>query len=365
MQSYNKQDVANDAWLRRTPLSSKARPFVSAKVMGDDTSPRPRSESPEPEPLPMSPTSSDSGKEKFDLAALIARPPGLCLLNCEQQGSSGSEPECEQGSQDLSEEPNVDPEILHARDVAAAGGGLSGNMTVMMRYIPSKYTQGRLINEINSAGFDGTYDFFYLPLDTRNYGNRGFAFINFISSESAEQFYSKYHGQKLKHFEATSSIAVLPADVQGFEESAERFFTCGLRKKKNNGEPVFLKPLKVHATEGGRRKGSEQCGKGRTHAAQKERKKAFKAAKFAQDVPMQMEAPYMPAVMGGPLGLDPSMMPPFGLPPIMPPLGLPPSAMPSVGLPPSTMPPRFCGICGNVRVAGQNFCRYCGDLLCR
>mmetsp|Transcript_77468 Transcript_77468/g.134229 ORF Transcript_77468/g.134229 Transcript_77468/m.134229 type:complete len:325 (-) Transcript_77468:50-1024(-) len=322
MQLFNMQDGARTAWSHRTPLSSKAQPFVSSKVMCSDISPRSRSESSEPEP---SPGSSVDGNEKLDIAMPITPPPGLELPNCEQ-GSSGSEPECEQGAQDLPEEPSVDLDIQHARDVAAAGGGLSGHMTVMVRYVPSKYTQGKLMNEFNNAGFEGAYDFFYLPLDTRNYGNRGFAFINFLSAELAELFYSKYHGQKLKHFEneVTRDIAVMPADVQGFEESAARFYTTSLRKKKNQGEPVFLKPLMVNFGEEGQRKG---------RAAQKE-KKSSKPAKIAHHVPLQMEAAYMPPMMASPLGLAPP-----------------------------TLPPRFCGTCGNLRVVGHSFCQYCGDVL--
>mmetsp|Transcript_46249 Transcript_46249/g.86326 ORF Transcript_46249/g.86326 Transcript_46249/m.86326 type:complete len:420 (-) Transcript_46249:54-1313(-) len=299
---------------------------LSARVGSDDTPPRPRSESPEPEP---SPASSVDGKENFDLAKPVT--PGL--VSQSYQGSSGSEPEREQGTQDLSGEPSVDPEMQRAREVAAAGGGLSGHTTIMIRHIPSKYTQSKLMNEINSVGFDGTYDFFYLPIDTRNHGNRGFGFINFLSARLAEEFYSKYHGQKLKHFDATTPIAVMPADVQGFEESAERFFASGhLRKKKSHSEPVFLKPLPAHLREEGRRKG-------RTHArdsqgaAQKEKQKSS-PAQIAHHVPLQMEAPHMPAMIGGPLGL-----------------------------PPSTMPPRFCQTCGNWRVVGHAFCPYCGDRL--
>mmetsp|Transcript_114512 Transcript_114512/g.186674 ORF Transcript_114512/g.186674 Transcript_114512/m.186674 type:complete len:327 (-) Transcript_114512:41-1021(-) len=324
MQTYNMQHGLYQAWTTRTPLSSKAQPFVSSKVICDEESPRPRSESPEPEP---SPVSSVDGKENLDLASAIPPPPGLGFpLLWEQQGSSGSEPECEQSSQDLSEEPSGELQMQQARDVAAAGGGLSGHITVMVRYIPSKYTQNKFMNEINDAGFDGTYDFLYLPLDTRNYGNRGFAFINFLSAELAELFYSKYHGQKLKHFEneVTRDIAVMPADVQGFEESAARFYTTSLRKKKNQGEPVFLKPLMVNFGEEGQRKG---------RAAQKE-KKSSKPAKIAHHVPLQMEAAYMPPMMASPLGLAPP-----------------------------TLPPRFCGTCGNLRVVGHSFCQYCGDVL--
>lgn len=291
--------------------------------MCNDISPRSGSGSSEPEP---SPATSDGGYDRFDQAMPIAPPPGLESPNHEHS-SSGSEPECEHGTQEISKEPDVDPEIKRARDVAAAGGGLSGLMTVMVRYIPSKYTQGKLMNELNSAGFEGTYDFFYLPPDTRNWGNRGFAFINFLSAESAKAFYSKYHGHKLKNFETTTPIAVLPADVQGFDESARRFYDTNLRKKKNQGEPVFLRPVNLNVVEEGQRKGT----------VQKQKNKSLKSVKSAHHVPFQMEVPYVSPIMDGTLGLPPM---------------------------PSTLPPRFCGTCGSARAVGHHqFCQYCGNFL--
>jgi len=336
------QQEAYQVWPQKTPLSSKAKPFTSAKIVPDIISPLPKSESSEPEP---SPTSSDYGEEKSDksdLAMPISPPPGLELPSrqdmepeCERehQGSSGSEPECEQGSQDLSIESIVESDMQHAREVAAAGGGLSGHITVMMRHIPCKYTQGKFMNEINNAGFEGTYDFLYLPLDLRNPGNRGFAFINFLSPQLAEEFYSYYHGQKLRHFEATAPIAVMPADVQGFEESAERFYAWSLKKKQTGGEPVFLKPLKVNVGEQGAHQGPTKARDSQS-ATQKQKKKSNKPADLAYDVPLKVEAPYEPSLMSCPLRM-----------------------------PPSAMIPLFCGTCGNMRIAGHNFCQYCGDLL--
>mmetsp|Transcript_39469 Transcript_39469/g.73149 ORF Transcript_39469/g.73149 Transcript_39469/m.73149 type:complete len:333 (+) Transcript_39469:206-1204(+) len=331
MLTYTTQEGAYQAWSTRTPLSSKAKPFVSLKVPPADISPRPRSESSEPEPSPS--VSSADGKESLDPAMRISPPPGLELLQFEPQGSSGSEPECEQGSQDLSEEPSAEEELQRARDVAAAGAGLSGFMTVMVRYIPSKYTQSKLRNEINNAGFEGTYDFLYLPLDLRAPGNRGFAFINFLSPQLAEEFYSFYHGQKLRHFEATAPIAVMPADVQGFEESAERFYAWSLKKKQTGGEPVFLKPLKVNVGEQGAHQGPTNVRDSQS-ASQKQKKKSNKSGNLAYNMPMQVEEPYEPSLMGCRLGL-----------------------------PPSSIVPLFCGSCGNLRIVGHNFCQYCGDLL--
>ncbi|CAE7309152.1 ML4 [Symbiodinium natans] len=60
--------------------------------------------------------------------------------------------------------------------------------TVMLRNIPCRYTQGSLMQEVDQMGFEGFYDFFYLPMDTRNKNSVGYAFINFKDSMDAERF---------------------------------------------------------------------------------------------------------------------------------------------------------------------------------
>ncbi|CAJ1368930.1 unnamed protein product, partial [Effrenium voratum] len=90
-------------------------------------------------------------------------------------------------------------EVLAAREAAAAGKGLSGLTTVMIRNVPSRYTQQKLMREINSLGFLGQYDFFYLPVQPHGRGNRGFAFVNFICPEAAERFYMALHGRMFRH----------------------------------------------------------------------------------------------------------------------------------------------------------------------
>jgi len=157
--------------------------------------------------------------------------------------------ECQE---DLASDSGESRLIRQARELASAGGGLSGYTTVMIQQVPFKYTQTKFMNEVNSNGFAGTYDFLYLPVNARNHGNRGFGFINFLSASSAEEFYIKYHGQNLINHQATLPLSVIPSDVQGFEESATRFFeTWQLRKKKRHSEPVFMKPLPAHLREKG------------------------------------------------------------------------------------------------------------------
>jgi len=152
---------------------------------------------------------------------------------------------CEQAVDNLTRDDQIDPKLRLAADVAEAGGGLSGYTTVMMQQIPFKYTQSQLIEEINKAGFDGKYDFLYLP-NQKKHGNRGFGFINFLCAEFAEEFYWKYHGQKFNNYDISSTLTLTPAGVQGFEQSATRFVSSWrVRKHKRQALPFFLKPVPI------------------------------------------------------------------------------------------------------------------------
>lgn len=170
--------------------------------------------------------------------------------------NGGMQPSADTAKQmDESRDVHASPEMQQAREIAAAGGGLSGHTTVMIQQIPFEYTQKKLMHEINRGGFEGTFDFFYLPVNARNRGSRGFGFVNFLTASAAEAFYLRYQGQKLKHYEASTTLSVVPADVQGFEQSAAAFFASWhLRKKKRHSEPVFLKPVPSYLREEGLQK---------------------------------------------------------------------------------------------------------------
>lgn len=42
---------------------------------------------------------------------------------------------------------------------------IDGRTTLMLRNIPNKYTQDMILQEVESAGLELKYDFFYLPID--------------------------------------------------------------------------------------------------------------------------------------------------------------------------------------------------------
>lgn len=66
--------------------------------------------------------------------------------------------------------------------------------TVLMRNIPNNMTRDMLLDLINAEGFQGSYDFLYLPLDFKGMVGIGYSFINFISSEQAMRFQAHFAG---------------------------------------------------------------------------------------------------------------------------------------------------------------------------
>lgn len=89
--------------------------------------------------------------------------------------------------------------------------------TVMLRNIPNKYTQRMLLDQLNSMGYEGQYNFFYLPIDFRNRCNVGYAFINFISTETAKLFKNHLDGYRLTGFNSQKICEVSFARVQGLD----------------------------------------------------------------------------------------------------------------------------------------------------
>jgi hypothetical protein len=106
----------------------------------------------------------------------------------------------------------------------AAGSTNHGQTTVMWRNIPNNFTRDDLLQLIDTYGFQGAYDFFYSPVDFTSNALVGYAFINFVSSEAADDFYTKFHNftdWTLKSEKVSEVTWSKP--LQGLEGHIERY----------------------------------------------------------------------------------------------------------------------------------------------
>merc|ERR1719375_193444 len=100
---------------------------------------------------------------------------------------------------------------------------LSSGTSVMMRNLPNDYTRNALLELLNAEGFEGKYDFVYLPIDFRSGCGLGYAFINFISLEVAHEFRQHFTGFKTWTVNSDKVCEVTWSSLQGLEAHIERF----------------------------------------------------------------------------------------------------------------------------------------------
>lgn len=121
-----------------------------------------------------------------------------------------------------------------------------GTVTVIVRHVPHKYTQKALMHEISTAGFHGTFDLFYLPLESRANRSRGFAFINFKSARDAQDFHQRFDGRALQQSTTGIPVKVLPSELQGMEAMLAHFDALAESHKgkpRARGQPYFAKKV--------------------------------------------------------------------------------------------------------------------------
>jgi len=114
-------------------------------------------------------------------------------------------------------------------------------LTIMMRNLPNKYTQKRLGEEIAAAGFDGTYDFLYLPIDQWTNANKGYAFINFVTTEHSSRFKARFEGTQMQWFNSNKLVTISPASLQGFEANYAHYSGCRCNTRDPAARPLFLR----------------------------------------------------------------------------------------------------------------------------
>lgn len=101
---------------------------------------------------------------------------------------------------------------------------LSDRTTVMLRNLPNDYTREMLLSLLDSEGFKGKYDFVYLPVDFKREAGLGYAFVNLISNEEAENIRSHFNGFQAWKTQSQKICEVAWGDpLQGLEEHIDRY----------------------------------------------------------------------------------------------------------------------------------------------
>ena len=95
--------------------------------------------------------------------------------------------------------------------------GIDKRTTIMIRHIPNKYSYQNLLEEIDMVCKD-KYDFFYLPLDSENNCNLGYAFINFINPLHIVYFYNVFKSRKWLQYNSYKECDLSFAKYQGKNE---------------------------------------------------------------------------------------------------------------------------------------------------
>jgi hypothetical protein len=109
--------------------------------------------------------------------------------------------------------------------------------TIMICSLPFRVTNTQLIDAINALGFNGLYDFVYMPSRSSKSrsskakaekslrrGNVGYAFVNFRSADDASRFSDTFQNFQFQGVPSDKEVLVKPAVCQGYEANVNLHF---------------------------------------------------------------------------------------------------------------------------------------------
>eukprot|EP00405_Crypthecodinium_cohnii_P028419 CAMPEP_0206500448 /NCGR_PEP_ID=MMETSP0324_2-20121206/52468_1 /ASSEMBLY_ACC=CAM_ASM_000836 /TAXON_ID=2866 /ORGANISM="Crypthecodinium cohnii, Strain Seligo" /LENGTH=372 /DNA_ID=CAMNT_0053987573 /DNA_START=187 /DNA_END=1305 /DNA_ORIENTATION=+ len=282
---------------------------------------------------------------------------------------------------------------------AAGGGNLEGfsasnappvppvewanTTTIMMRNLPNKYTQRMLLTEINQAGFLGTFDFLYLPIDPETNANRGYSFLNFVDPRFAWWFKNTYEGQKMARFNSNKVVSVVPATLQGFEANYAHYASSRVNRGDPSARPLFLREPKQGQGQnaggrnaggkGSKKRNGQTLGGGGGCGASVPGLEAMGAmgmppwntmdfSNYLNFQDMSAGAPFPGAFGGDPAALAELASANFGITPSKAPAAGGDNGKTNATTEPSRVP-QFCPHCGGKIQPQFQFCPHCGGSL--
>merc|ERR1719235_982986 len=97
-----------------------------------------------------------------------------------------------------------------------------------MRHVPCRFTQDDLMELLDEEGFQGRYDFVYLPSNSSS--NLGYGFINFPEPEDAARAQKVFSGYKFPGTQSVKVGEIQVAHIQGLENNIKHFQRTSSKK---------------------------------------------------------------------------------------------------------------------------------------
>eukprot|EP00425_Heterocapsa_triquetra_P033342 CAMPEP_0195100958 /NCGR_PEP_ID=MMETSP0448-20130528/64831_1 /TAXON_ID=66468 /ORGANISM="Heterocapsa triquestra, Strain CCMP 448" /LENGTH=239 /DNA_ID=CAMNT_0040136195 /DNA_START=61 /DNA_END=780 /DNA_ORIENTATION=+ len=90
--------------------------------------------------------------------------------------------------------PMEEPQSPAATQVQQAMPPTDDRTTIMLRNLPNNYTRDMFLEMLDAEGFDGRYDFVYLPIDFKTKAGVGYAFVNAVDNATAQELWTTFEG---------------------------------------------------------------------------------------------------------------------------------------------------------------------------
>lgn len=111
-----------------------------------------------------------------------------------------------------------------AKSASSSCSAPGTHTTVMLRNIPNNYNREMVLELLDSEGFQGDYDFVYLPMDFHRMAGLGYAFVNLVNPDAAQRVkvhFEGFSGWKLASLKICEVSWGEP--LQGLEAHIERY----------------------------------------------------------------------------------------------------------------------------------------------
>eukprot|EP00929_Paragymnodinium_shiwhaense_P047901 TRINITY_DN2429_c0_g4_i2.p1 TRINITY_DN2429_c0_g4~~TRINITY_DN2429_c0_g4_i2.p1 ORF type:complete len:222 (+),score=50.55 TRINITY_DN2429_c0_g4_i2:115-780(+) len=139
------------------------------------------------------------------------------------------------------------PQVPKPTDMAGKYDSFNGRpTTVMLRNIPNRWSHADIMEELEDAGFGGTFDFLYSPLDKGSLLNVGYAFLNFVDPDVSERFMQVFQNRRCKTIIRQrkirgKAVSVAVAHLQGLKANLEHYEKSVVNSPKlRNHRPVVI-----------------------------------------------------------------------------------------------------------------------------